>query len=71
MIAHQSPARRAGPPTSPHRLQFRVDAPSVRAAFLTGSSPSDFPPEHYEREWTDRFGVQDLNATGRRGLSLI
>jgi Protein of unknown function (DUF1479) len=55
-------------PWCPRNEQY---APSVRAAFLTGSSPSDFPPEHYEREWPDRFGVQDLNATGRRGLSLI
>ena len=40
---------------------------SVREAFLTGSSPSDFPAEHYERNWPDRFAVADLNAAGRRG----
>ncbi|MDR6863779.1 DUF1479 domain-containing protein [Phycicoccus sp. 3266] len=45
-------------------------AESVREAFLTGSSPSDFPEEHYEREWPDRFHVEDLNETGRRGLGL-
>lgn len=45
-------------------------APSVREAFLTGSSPSDFPAEHYERTWSNRFHVQDLNETGRRGLGL-
>ncbi|PWI05526.1 DUF1479 domain-containing protein [Streptomyces sp. NWU339] len=42
----------------------------VREAFLTGSSPSDFPEEHYERDWTDRFDVDRLNETGRRGLGL-
>ena len=26
-------------------------AASVREAFLTGSSPGDFPAEHYERDW--------------------
>ena len=43
-------------------------APSVRDAFLTGSSPSDFPGEHYERTWPNRFQAHDLNETGRRGL---
>ena len=43
---------------------------SVREAFLTGSSPGDFPEEHYERDWPNRFGVHDLNETGRRGLGL-
>jgi hypothetical protein len=46
------------------------DATSVREAFLTGSSPSDFPAEHYERPWTNRFHLEDLNETGRRGLGL-
>ncbi|MGW0998866.1 DUF1479 domain-containing protein [Streptomyces sp. NPDC002523] len=45
-------------------------ATSVRDAFLTGSSPSDFPEEHYERSWTGRFSPADLNETGRRGLGL-
>ncbi len=45
-------------------------AGSVAAAFVTGSSPTDFPGEHYERDWSNRFGVDDLNATGRRGLGL-
>ena len=33
----------------------RPTPPSVREAFLTGSSPSDFPDEHYERAWPNRF----------------
>jgi Protein of unknown function (DUF1479) len=45
-------------------------AASVRDAFFTGSSPSDFPAEHYERTWTGRFGAEELNDTGRRGLGL-
>jgi hypothetical protein len=45
-------------------------AASVRAAFATGSSPDDFPAEHYERGWAGRFGPADLNETGRRGLGL-
>jgi hypothetical protein len=43
---------------------------SVREAFLTGSSPADFPDEHYERTWENRFKPGDLNVTGRRGLGL-
>jgi hypothetical protein len=42
----------------------------VRDAFTTGSSPSDFPEEHYERSWPNRFSLDDLNPTGRRGLGL-
>ena len=45
-------------------------AGSVSEAFRTGSSPSDFPAEHYERTWPNRFPVEGLNATGRRGLGL-
>jgi hypothetical protein len=45
-------------------------AAKVREAFRTGSSPSDFPAEHYERSWPNRFQVGELNDTGRRGLGL-
>ncbi|GAA2430548.1 DUF1479 domain-containing protein [Streptomyces macrosporus] len=45
-------------------------AESVRDAFLTGRSPSDFPEEHYESAWADRFGPDRLNETGRRGLGM-
>jgi hypothetical protein len=54
-------------PWCPRNEQY---AGSVRESFLTGSSPGDFPAEHYERGWADRFRRQDLNATGRRGLGL-
>jgi Protein of unknown function (DUF1479) len=55
-------------PWCPRNQQY---AASVRDAFLTGSSPSDFPAEHYERTWASRFRPQDLNDTGRRGLGLV
>jgi len=45
-------------------------AAEVRSAFETGSSPSDFPAEHYERDWADRFTPDQLNEIGRRGLGL-
>ena len=55
-------------PAAPWCQRNEQYAPSVRETFLTGSSPSDFPDEHYEHPWANRFGVQDLNNTGRRGL---
>jgi hypothetical protein len=54
-------------PWCPRNEQY---AASVREAFLTGSSPTDFPAENYERSWPDRFHLDDLNQTGRRGLGL-
>ena len=54
-------------PWSPRNEEYAVH---VRDAFLTGASPSDFPEEHYERSWTGRFTVDQLNDTGRRGLGL-
>jgi hypothetical protein len=57
-------------PAAPWCPRNEAYAASVREALRTGSSPSDFPEEHYERSWPDRFPVEDLNATGRRGLGL-
>jgi hypothetical protein len=57
-------------PAAPWCSRNETYVESVRDAFLTGSSPTDFPEEHYERTWTDRFMIDDLNATGRRGLGL-
>ena len=54
-------------PWCPRNEQY---AASVRDTFLTGSSPGDFPAEHYERDWPNRFQPRDLNDTGRRGLGL-
>jgi Protein of unknown function (DUF1479) len=55
-------------PAAPWCQRNEQYAPSVRETFLAGSSPSDFPDEHYEHAWANRFGVQDLNDTGRSGL---
>ena len=54
-------------PWCPRNERYAAD---VREAFVTGSSPSDFPAEHYERTWPNRFHLHDLNDTGRRGLGL-
>ncbi|GIF04745.1 DUF1479 domain-containing protein [Actinoplanes siamensis] len=57
-------------PAAPWCPRNEKYAANVREAFLTGSSPSDFPAEHYEREWPNRFQLEDLNETGRRGLGI-
>ena len=54
-------------PWCPRNADYAVQ---VREALRSGASPSDFPAEHYERTWDGRFGVDDLNAIGRRGLGL-
>jgi hypothetical protein len=55
-------------PAAPWCPRNEKYAASVREAFITGSSPDDFPAEHYERTWRDRFHQEDLNEAGRRGL---
>jgi hypothetical protein len=55
-------------PASPWCPRNERYAGSVREAFLTGSSPTDFPAEHYERDWEGRFTYDQLNEIGRRGL---
>jgi ectoine hydroxylase-related dioxygenase (phytanoyl-CoA dioxygenase family) len=57
-------------PAAPWCPRNEEYAPRVREAFLAGESPSDFPEEHYERSWPDRFPAEDLNETGRRGLGM-
>ncbi|WP_404350427.1 DUF1479 domain-containing protein [Phycicoccus jejuensis] len=57
-------------PAAPWCPRNEAYAASVREAFADGSSPSDFPAEHYERTWPDRFVPEQLNRTGRRGLGL-
>ena len=57
-------------PAAPWCPRNEAYSATVHDAFLTGSSPSDFPDENYERDWTNRFHIDDLNATGRRGLGL-
>jgi hypothetical protein len=57
-------------PAAPWCPRNETYAASVREAFLNGDSPSDFPEEHYERNWPDRFPPEQLNDTGRRGLGM-
>lgn len=57
-------------PAAPWCPRNRDYAPIAFNAFATGSSPSDFPAEHYEREWQNRFSVEELNERGRRGFGL-
>ena len=58
-------------PAAPWCPRNEEYAPKVREAFLNGESPSDFPEEHYERSWPDRFQPEQLNETGRRGLGIV
>jgi Gig2-like len=57
-------------PAAPWCARNERYARSVLSAFETGSSPDDFPAEHYERTWSNRFRVDDLNDYGRRSLGL-
>lgn len=57
-------------PAAPWCPRNEKYAANVREAFLSGSSPSDFPAEDYEREWPNRFQPEDLNEIGRRGLGI-
>ncbi|MEV6851083.1 YbiU family protein [Actinoplanes sp. NPDC051411] len=56
-------------PAAPWCPRNETYAASVREAFLSGASPSDFPAEHYEKDWPDRFQPSQLNEIGRRGLN--
>ncbi|MDE9498954.1 DUF1479 domain-containing protein [Xenorhabdus bovienii] len=42
----------------------------VADALEHGTSPADFPKEHYEKNWKGRFTAADLNIIGLRGLGL-
>jgi hypothetical protein len=57
-------------PAAPWCPRNEEYAATVREAFLTGSSPTDFPDENYESTWDNRFKPDQLNDTGRRGLGL-
>lgn len=57
-------------PAAPWCAKNAAYAASVRTALREGRSPADFPAEDYEASWPDRFGVEQLNEIGRRGLGL-
>jgi hypothetical protein len=56
-------------PAAPWCPRNEAYAVNVREAFLSGASPSDFPAEHYEKDWPDRFQPAQLNEIGRCGLN--
>lgn len=45
-------------------------ARKVKIALEQGASPGDFPREDYERDWSGRFTLSDLNAHGKRALGM-
>ncbi|MHA8114588.1 DUF1479 domain-containing protein [Kosakonia cowanii] len=45
-------------------------ARTVKIALEQGASPGDFPREDYERDWSGRFTLADLNAYGKRALGM-
>jgi Protein of unknown function (DUF1479) len=57
-------------PAAPRCAKNERYANTVRTAFLTGSSPDDFPEEHYERAWDGRFGEDQLNDIGRMTMNM-
>ncbi|WP_219413459.1 YbiU family protein [Pseudonocardia nigra] len=57
-------------PAAPHCAKNAAYATECGKAFLTGESPSDFAPEHYEIGWSGRPGRDDLSPTGLRQLGL-
>lgn len=57
-------------PAAPKCEKNEMYAASVAEAFKSGRSPSDFPEEHYETDWYDRFKPTELNEIGQRGLGL-
>ncbi len=57
-------------PAAPMCAKNQAYAKAVYDAFERGVSPPDFPREDYESTWQGRFGPEELNAIGRRGLGL-
>jgi hypothetical protein len=57
-------------PAAPMCDKNRAYAHQVASALEQGHSPADFPPEHYEAGWKNRFTLADLNSVGKRGLGL-
>ncbi|MCH9298942.1 DUF1479 domain-containing protein [Pantoea allii] len=57
-------------PAAPMCDKNRAYAHLVARALEQGHSPADFPPEHYEAGWKNRFTLADLNLNGKRGLGL-
>jgi Protein of unknown function (DUF1479) len=57
-------------PAAPWCRKNATYAEQVRESFFAGRSANDFPDEHYESSWTNRFTVERLNEAGRAGLGM-
>ncbi len=57
-------------PTAPWCTKNEQYAQYVHDAFVAGGSPPDFPAEHYEASWNDRFSPAQLSPVGRAGMGL-
>ncbi|HET7313941.1 DUF1479 domain-containing protein [Salinisphaera sp.] len=57
-------------PAAPWCDRNAAYAERVRHALARGHSPGDFPDEHYEADWKNRFTADALNRCGRQGLGL-
>ena len=57
-------------PAAPDCDKNRAYASAMVEDWQAGKSPADFPAEHYEQGWTERFAEADLNDIGRRALGL-
>ena len=57
-------------PAAPMCEKNLAYAKKIKEALETGASPGDFPREDYEKDWQDRFTVNDLNIHGKRALGM-
>ena len=57
-------------PAAPQCEKNTRYATLVAEDFKAGRSPRDFPEEHYETDWHNRFPATELNQIGKRGLGL-
>ena len=57
-------------PASPLCDKNAAYAKQCALRFKQGESPDDFPNEHYEAHWPDRFREEQLNKNGRRSFCL-
>lgn len=57
-------------PAAPMCSKNKHYAVSLQDALRDGMSPPDFPREHYEAGWSNRFTPAMLNAHGRNGMGL-
>ena len=57
-------------PAAPWCAKNATYADLVRESFFAGNSANDFPDEHYEATWPNRFTTDQLTALGRAGLGI-